>query len=379
MNFLDLKSVTDLHGDEIMDAVNNVVGSGWYLHGECSRQFEEDYARYIGTKYCVGVGNGLEALSLILAAYKELGRLKDGDEVIVPANTFIASVLAITENNLVPVFAEPRFDTLVIDDSKIESLITDRTRAIMLVHLYGRCAYTDRIGDICNKYNLLLLEDNAQAHGCRYDNSAMSDYTDIHSHSSLQRTGSLGHAAGHSFYPGKNLGALGDGGAVTTDDEKLADAIRSLGNYGSSVKYVYKYKGVNSRLDEIQAAVLDVKLKHLDEDNTHRQMVADYYYDNINNPLVHLPERLPHINNVYHIFPVLCECRDKLQSFLKEKGVQTLIHYPVAPHQQECYKEYLHLSLPITEQIHREELSLPIGPTISLEEAKYVVDCINQF
>jgi len=402
VDFLNLKSVTQLHGDEIKEAVNNVVDSGWYLHGESTRQFEENFARYIGTKYCVGVGNGLEALSLIMAAYKELGKLHDGDEVIVPANTFIASVLAITENNLVPVFAEPGIDSLVIDDSVIESLVTPRTRAIMIVHLYGRCAYTEKIGELCKKHDLLLLEDNAQAHGCCYSTN-VSDASDESSfsevlpddhyfplvsekssslftlHSSLHRTGSLGHAAGHSFYPGKNLGALGDGGAVTTDDEELAAAIRSLGNYGSSAKYIYKYKGQNSRLDELQAAVLDVKLKYLDEDNAHRQMIADYYYDNIVNSLVRIPERLSHINNVYHIFPVLCERRDELQSYLMDKGVQTLIHYPVAPHQQECYKEYASCSLPITEKLQREELSLPIGPTITIEEAKYVVECINSF
>ena len=366
ISFLDLKSVTELHGDEIRSAINKVVDSGWYLHGECTRQFEDDFAKYIGTKYCIGVGNGLEALSLILRAYKELGKLKDGDEVIVPANTFIASVLAITENNLVPVFAEPRLDTLLIDDSCLESLISECTRAIMIVHLYGRCAYTDRIGDVCKKHDLLLIEDNAQAHGCCC-------------HSSLRRTGSLGHAAGHSFYPGKNLGAMGDGGAVTTDDLELAEAIRSLGNYGSSAKYVYKYKGENSRLDELQAAVLDVKLRHLDEDNARRQQIAAHYYDNISNPHVTLPVRLPDANNVYHIFPVLCEERDKLQSFLKERGIQTLIHYPVAPHQQECYKEYSHLSLPVTERIHREELSLPMSPSLTIDDAKYVAECINEF
>ncbi|MBO4663403.1 MAG: DegT/DnrJ/EryC1/StrS family aminotransferase [Bacteroidaceae bacterium] len=384
ISFLDLKSVTELHGDEIRSAINKVVDSGWYLHGECTRQFEEDFAKYIGTKYCIGVGNGLEALSLILRAYKELGKLKDGDEVIVPANTFIASVLAITENNLIPVFAEPRLDTLVIDDSAVEALITERTRAIMIVHLYGRCSYTTRIGELCNKHNLLLIEDNAQAHGCRSNSSSHRSISENDSsffipHSSFPRTGSLGHAAGHSFYPGKNLGAMGDGGAVTTDDLELAEAIRSLGNYGSSAKYVYKYKGENSRLDELQAAVLDVKLRHLDEDNARRQQIAAHYYDNISNPHVTLPVRLPDANNVYHIFPVLCEERDKLQSFLKERGIQTLIHYPVAPHQQECYKEYSHLSLPVTERIHREELSLPMSPSLTIDDAKYVAECINEF
>lgn len=377
ISFLDLKSVTDLHGDDIKNAINRVVESGWYLHGESTRLFEEHYARYIGTKYCVGVGNGLEALSLILRAYKEMGKLKDGDEVIVPANTFIASVLAITENSLVPVFAEPRLDSLVIDDLCIEALITERTRAIMIVHLYGRCSFTDKIGEICRKHNLLLLEDNAQAHGCRCNSSL--HHTSSENGPTFYRTGSLGHAAGHSFYPGKNLGALGDGGAVTTDDAELAETIRSLGNYGSSAKYTYGYKGENSRLDELQAAVLDVKLKYLDGDNAHRQAVAKYYYDNIHNSLVTLPVRLPDANNVYHIFPVLCERRDELQSFLKEQGVQTLIHYPVAPHKQQCYAEYSHLSLPVTEQIHRQELSLPMSPTLTQEQVRFVVDCINAF
>ena len=384
ISFLDLKSVTELHGDEIRSAILKVVDSGWYLHGECTRQFEDNFAKYIGTKYCIGVGNGLEALSLILRAYKEIGKLKDGDEVIVPANTFIASVLAITENNLVPVFAEPRLDTLVIDDSSVEALITERTRAIMIVHLYGRCSYTTRIGELCNKHNLLLIEDNAQAHGCRSNSSLHSSISEndssfFISHSSFPRTGSLGHAAGHSFYPGKNLGALGDGGAVTTDDKELADAIRSLGNYGSMRKYVYQYKGENSRLDELQAAVLDVKLRYLDEDNALRQKIANCYYDNINNQLITLPVRLPDTNNVYHIFPVLCEQRDALQSFLKERGIQTLIHYPVAPFRQKCYEEYSHLSLPVTEQMHNQELSLPISPAMSMSDAEYVVECVNEY
>ncbi len=386
VKFLDLKSVNALHGDEIKESVNRVVDSGWYLHGERTCRFEGNFAKYIGTDYCVGVANGLEAISLIIRGYKELGKLKDGDEIIVPANTFIATILAITENNLVPVFVEPRLETLEIDDTKIESLITDCTRAIMLVHLYGRCAYTDRIGNICKKYDLLLLEDNAQAHGCRYSDTKESGSVEIQDdsssfilHSSSKRTGSIGHAAAHSFYPGKNLGAIGDGGAITTNDRDLVSVVRSLGNYGCSKKYVYNYKGVNSRLDEIQAAVLDVKLKYLDEDNAHRQMIADCYYDNICNPLVSLPERLNHINNVYHIFPVLCERRDELQGYLGNRGVQTLIHYPIPPHKQDCYREYSNLSLPITEKIHSEELSLPIGPSLTLEEAMYVANCINDF
>ena len=346
INFLDLKGVTDMYSNELHDVVNRVVDSGWYLQGVENRNFENNYAKYIGSKYCVGVGNGLDALIWIYRAYIELGVMKPGDEVIVPANTYIASILAITENGLVPVLVEPKLDTLEIDDDKIEAAITEHTKSILIVHLYGRCAYTDKIGDLCKKYHLKLVEDNAQAHGCRFKE---------------QRTGSLGHAAGHSFYPGKNLGAFGDAGAVTTDDKELVDCIRALANYGSQKKYVFKYKGKNSRLDEIHAAVLDVKLRHLDDDNNHRQKIANYYYDNIKNPLIKLPKRMDDENNVYHIFPVLCEHRNELQQYLTDNGVQTLIHYPIPPHKQECYKEWNAMSFPITEMIHKQELSLPIS------------------
>ena len=362
--FLSLKDVTALHGEEINEAVNRVVNSGWYLQGEENKRFEENYAKYIGTDHCVGVGNGLDALIWIYRAYIEMGVMKPGDEVIVPANTYIASILAITENNLVPVLVEPRPETFEIDDDRIEAAITDRTKSILIVHLYGRCAYTDKIGDLCMKYNLKLVEDNAQAHGCQFRD---------------KRTGSLGDAAGHSFYPGKNLGALGDAGAVTTDDKDLADCIRALANYGSQKKYVFKYKGKNSRLDEIHAAVLDVKLRHLDEDNKHRQEIAKFYYENINNPLIKLPMRLNDENNVYHIFPVLSERRDELQQYLTENGVQTLIHYPIPLHKQECYQEWNNLSLPITERIHFQELSLPISPVMTMNEARQVVALLNSF
>lgn len=363
--FLSLKNVTALHGQEIREAVSRVVESGWYLQGEENEKFEADYARYIGTQYCVGCANGLDALIWIFRAYIELGVMRPGDEVIVPANTYIATILAITENGLKPILVEPRPDTLEIDDDRIEEAITERTRAIAIVHLYGRNAYTEKIGALCRKYGLKLVEDNAQAHGCRVPDG--------------RRTGSIGDAAGHSFYPGKNLGALGDGGAVTTSDKALAEAVRALANYGSQKKYVFKYTGRNSRLDEIQAAVLDVKLKYLDEDNAHRQAVAKYYYEHISNPLVSLPERLPDAQNVYHLFPILCPCRDELQAYLKENGIGTLIHYPIPPHRQECYKEFAHLSLPITEKIALEELSIPIGPCISLEETAGVVSVINGF
>lgn len=362
--FLSLKDITAKYSEEIQKAFSRVVDSGWYLQGEENKCFESEYAKYIGTDYCVGVANGLDALVLILRAYMEMGVLHEGDEVIVPANTYIASILAITENNLVPILLEPRFETLEIDDEQIESKITERTKAIMIVHLYGRCAYTKKIGELCKKYNLKLIEDNAQAHGCFYQG---------------KRTGSLGDAAGHSFYPGKNLGALGDGGAVTTNDKNVAECIRTLANYGSQQKYIFKYRGKNSRLDEIQAAVLRVKLKYLDEDNRLRQQVAVYYYENIQNPLIKLPTRLLNENNVYHLFPVFCERRDELQAYLAEKGVQTLIHYPVPPHMQECYKEWNTISLPITEQIAREELSLPISPVLTREDAEIVVKQINAF
>ncbi len=369
--FLSLKDVTSLHGAEINEAVNRVVNGGWYLQGKENDQFEQDYSQFIGTKHTIGCANGLDALIWIFRAYKELGVMNDGDEVIVPANTYIATVLAITENNLVPVLCEPDPNTLEIDDSRIEQLITPKTKAVAIVHLYGRIAYTDKIGDLCNKYGLKLIEDCAQSHGCKFTDG--------------RTTGSIGDAAGHSFYPGKNLGALGDGGAVTTDDEELAIAIRALANYGSQRKYVFKYAGRNSRLDEIQAAVLDVKLKHLTEDNLHRKKVAHMYYENISNPLITLPYLLPDDQNVYHLFPILVGKgrRDALHDFLAEKGIGTVCHYPIAPHHQECYANASwnkpRLSLPITERLANEELSLPIGPTITEEELIYVIKAVNEF
>lgn len=374
IKFLDLQKVTAKYADEIHQAVSQVVDSGWYLQGYAVKKFEHDYAQYIGTKHCVGVGNGLDALTLIYRAYIELGVMQEGDEVIVPANTYIASILAITENGLKPVLVEPNPETLEIDDAKIEAAVTERTKSIMIVHLYGRCAYTARIGALCQKYKLKLVEDNAQAHGCRYIT------TDVASADEQlgKRTGSLGDAAGHSFYPGKNLGALGDAGAVTTNDEALSDVIRALANYGSQKKYVFKYKGRNSRLDEIQAAVLDVKLRHLDEDNAHRRTIARYYEQELGSRL-QLPSLLPSESNVYHIFPILCTHRDALQEYLSSHGIQTLIHYPIPPHQQECYQEWSSQSHPITERIHREELSLPISPVMTMEEAEEVVKAIKAY
>lgn len=363
--FLSLKDVTTLHGDEINAAVTRVVNSGWYLQGKENERFETDYAKFIGTKYAIGCANGLDALIWIFRAYVELGIMQPGDEVIVPANTYIATILAITENGLKPILVEPKLNTLEIDDDKIEERITSKTKAICIVHLYGRCAYTEKIGALCKKYGLKLIEDNAQAHGCLYSDGRM--------------TGSIGDVAGHSFYPGKNLGALGDGGAVTTNDKVLADTVRTLANYGSSKKYVFKYTGRNSRLDEIQAAVLDVKLKYLVDDNAHRKTIANYYYDHIKHPLITLPDRLPDSQNVYHLFPILCEKRDTLHDYLEKNGVGTIIHYPIAPHKQDCYKEWNGMTLPITEYIADHELSLPIGPIITLDEADYIVDLINRF
>ena len=359
-----------MHGAEIHDAVKRVVDSGWYLQGAENEAFEQHYADYIGTKYCIGCANGLDALIWIWRAYIELGAMHPGDEVILPANTYIATHLGITENGLVPVCVEPNPQTLEIDDSLIEAVITERTKAICIVHLYGRCACTQKILDLCKKYNLKLVEDNAQAHGCRFNG---------------KRTGSLGDAAGHSFYPGKNLGALGDAGAVTTNDDELAKAIRALANYGSQKKYVFKYTGRNSRLDEMQAAILDVKLKYLDVDIQKRQEVAAYYYDHINNSLIELPERLDDTNNVYHLFPILVQngLRDNLHDYLADKGIGTVIHYPIAPHKQECYAKaewnIPQLRLPITEALADSELSLPISPCMTKEQMEFVVETINHF
>ena len=362
IKFLDLKKVNDLHGREIADAIKETIKSGWYLHGSKTEEFEKSYSRYIGTNYTVGCANGLDALTLIFRAYIEMGIMKPGDEVIVPANTYIASILAITENGLVPVLVEPDPTTLQIDPDRIEEVITPSTKAVMIVHLYGRCAYDEKIAEVCRKYNLKLIEDNAQAHGCEYKG---------------RKTGSLGDAAGHSFYPGKNLGALGDAGAVTTDDQALANTIRSLGNYGSEKKYIFKYKGRNSRIDELQAAALSVKLKYLDKDNERRKEIAKKYYEGIQNDNVNIPPTLDYKANVFHIFPVFTKNREKLQQYLSENGIETLIHYPVAPHRQVCYMEWNSLSLPITEKIHDEELSLPISPAMTDEEVSKVIHAIN--
>ena len=304
VKLLDLQAITAMHGDEIKAAVNRVIDSGWFLQGKENKRFEEAYAKYIGTNDCIAVANGLDALYLLMRGYKEMGLMQDGDEIIVPANTYIATIIAITRNNLVPVLVEPTWEHLEIDIDKIETAITPRTKGVMIVHLYGRIAYNDKLGEICKRHGLKLMEDCAQSHGCAWKGV---------------KTGALGDSAAHSFYPGKNLGALGDAGAVTTNDAELAKVIRALANYGSQKKYVFKYVGMNSRMAETDAAALDVKLKYLDEDNQSRQKLAAYYYENISNPYVTLPSRIPDENNVYHQFPIFCERRDELQEYLKEK------------------------------------------------------------
>lgn len=374
--YLSLRKVTAEHLTEIQSAVKTVVDSGWYLKGEATARFEHDYAQYIGTRHCIGCGNGLDALTLIFCAYKEMSFLNDGDEVIVPANAYIASILSITENNLRPILVEPRLEDLEIDPSLLEQCITPNTRAILLVHMYGRCSWTPAIADCCQRHQLIVVEDNAQAAG-----SIAPDGQ------STRRTGSLGDAAAHSFYPGKNLGALGDAGAVTTDNDELADVVRALGNYGSSRKYVFPYKGRNSRMDEIQAAVLDVKLRYLDHDNARRRQIADTYYRQLDNPdIISLPGRDAwsqaqgnDLTTNYHIFPLLCRHRDAMQAWLRSQGVGTMIHYPIPPHRQDCYREWRDLQLPITEAIHAEELSIPCNQTMTDDEVTRVVEAINSF
>ena len=371
IKYLDLKRINDLHDAELREAVNRVLDSGWYLKGEATRQFETHYAEYIGAKHCVGCGNGLDALTLILRAYIEMGVMTVGDEVIVPANTYIASILAISECGLKPVLVEPDIDTFQIDDSKIETAITARTKAIMIVHLYGVCAYTKRIADICRRHDLKLIEDNAQAQGCRFVEYAAASQLS-------PRTGSLGSAAGHSFYPGKNLGALGDAGAITTDDDELAAIVRALGNYGSHQKYVHDYCGRNSRIDELQAAMLDVKLRYLDEENNRRKAIARVYINKVVNPLLRLPQLLSR-DSVWHIFPILCEQRDELQKFLSRHDVETQIHYPTPPHKQKCYASWNSLSLPVTELISAQELSIPCHQAMKQKEVDRIVDLLNDF
>lgn len=375
IKYLSLKDLNAPYEQDIQHAISEVVSSGWYLQGKRIHDFEEHYAAYIGTRHCISCGNGLDALKLMLQGEMILGRMQPGDEVLVAANTYIATILAITSVGLTPILIEPSIDTLQMDDSLIESHITGKTRALLTVHLYGKCSVTPNMIAICKKHHLLLFEDNAQAHGCIY-----SEYD--------KRTGSLGAAAAHSFYPGKNLGALGDAGAVTTDDEDLAEVIRALGNYGSARKYVFDYQGRNSRMDEIQAAVLDVKLKHLDETNERRQDLAQLYLKYLgedkragmqSHEVIPFNLYSPKESNVVHIFPILSSRRDELQQYLKENGVGTMIHYPIPPHQQKCYAEWNHLHLPITEKIHQQELSLPCNQSMMEEDVERIAELIRKF
>ena len=365
IKFLDLQKITASFDPELKSAVNRVIDRGWFLLGEELSAFENKYAAFTGSKYCIGVANGLDALRLIIKAYKELGLLKEGDEVIVPANTYIASILAITDNGLIPVLCEPDSDTFNIDETELREKITSKTRAIMLVHLYGQNAMTAIIENLAKENNLLLIEDNAQAIGAKFQN---------------KKTGSLGHAAGHSFYPGKNLGALGDGGAVTTDDEKLAELIYALRNYGSTQKYINEWQGLNSRLDDIQATVLRVKLKRIDQDNERRRQIANAYLTGIKNDLIILPKlSADPTSHVWHLFVIKSQKRDDLQKYLDQNGVQTIIHYPIPPHKQKAYLDLNEIHLPITERLSKEVLSLPISPVMEHDEVQTVINVINTF
>ena len=365
--FLDLKSANSLYQEELVQAFQRVLQSGWYIQGEEVKKFERAFANYCGTKHCIGVANGLDALTLTFRAWKELGKLKAGDEVIVPANTYIASILAITENQLKPILVDPNPTTYNLDYRQIENEITPNTKAILVVHLYGQISPMPEILKLAKQHNLLVLEDSAQAHGASLGG---------------KKTGNWGDASGFSFYPGKNLGALGDAGAITTNCSELAETVRAISNYGGLKKYENVYQGVNSRLDEIQAAVLSVKLKHLDKEISHRRRIAQTYLKTIANPLIVAPpstDPLIKEQHVWHLFVVRCEKRDKLKAFLEEKGIQTLIHYPIPPHKQQAYQQLNKMILPVTEQIHQQVLSLPIGPTLTVDEAIRISEVCNRF
>jgi len=385
ISFLDLKRLNDQYTVEIQEAIKRVLKSGWYLLGEEVTSFEKEFASYCGSKYCVGVANGLDALRMIIRAYIEMGFMSIGDEIIVPANTYIASILAITDNGLKPVLVEPDEKTYNIDPFLIEKSITSKTKGILLVHLYGQNAMHPKIQRIAGNYDLKIIEDSAQSHGVEYNpflfENSIHTGTDLNGSQQTKYCGNLGDASGFSFYPGKNLGAFGDAGAITTNDKQLADIVRSLGNYGSIVKYQNTYKGLNSRLDEIQAAILRVKLRYLPADNQKRINIASRYRSEITNPKITLP--LLSIKNilshVFHLFVVRSPHRDALQEFLKSHGIQTLIHYPIPPHKQIAYKELCTLSLPITERIHNEVLSLPISPVMTGDEVTRVIDVVNKF
>lgn len=364
IKYFNLKAINESFEPQLSEAVQRVIASGMYILGPEVKKFEKEFAHYCGCNHCVGTGNGLDALTLILCAYRKMGIMQKSDEVIVPANTYIASILSIVAAGLKPVLCEPRWESCNIDPERIEPLITDRTKVIMPVHLYGRVADITEIESIAKRYGLKIIEDCAQAHGAIYNG---------------KRVGSLGDAGAFSFYPAKNLGALGDGGAVTTNDEALADTVRTLANYGSKKKYANIFKGVNSRLDELQAAVLSVKLARLDKDNKRRQEIALSYISGIRNELVVTPYVENIEQHVFHTFPIFTQEREKLQQHLLEQGVETLIHYPIAPHKQQAMPEYAHLSLPITERIHREELSLPLSPNMSEKDITTVIEAVNSF
>ncbi|MGJ0457039.1 DegT/DnrJ/EryC1/StrS family aminotransferase [Aliarcobacter cryaerophilus] len=364
ISFLDLKGLNAQYRAELIDACTKVIDSGWYIQGNECKEFDKEFAEYCGTKYAIGVANGLDALILILRAYKELGFMEDGDEIIVPSNTYIASILAISQNNLVPVLVEPDINTYLLDPKKIEEKITSKTKAILPVHLYGQTCEMDAINEIAKKYNLKVIEDSAQSHGAYFGD---------------KRSGNLGDASGFSFYPGKNLGALGDGGAVTTNDEELANTIKALANYGSHKKYENLYKGVNSRLDEIQATMLRIKLKYLDNEVEKRREIANYYLQKVKNDKLILPNVRDEDNHVWHLFVIRTTKRDELQKYLADNGIQTLIHYPIPPHKQNAYTEWSNENYPISEQIHDEVISLPISGIQSLEDTKRIVQVLNDF
>jgi dTDP-4-amino-4,6-dideoxygalactose transaminase len=416
VKFLDLKAINDSFEPQLTESIKRVLDSGWFLLGNEVKAFEQEYATYIGTKHCISVANGLDALRLILKAYIQLGFMKEGDEIIVPANTYIASILAITDNRLKPVLVEPNIASYNIDPSEIEEKITERTKGIMIVHLYGQNAMHPEIKQLVDKYDLKLIEDNAQAAGAYYFGTQQKPQSTEQTLTgnvpqspcpmlpAFKRTGSIGHAAGHSFYPGKNLGCLGDGGAVTTNDDELAALIRALANYGSNRKYLNDYQGLNSRLDEIQAALLHTKLPRLDADNQRRREVAQYYCDNISNPEITLPfprgfdkqddqdnlfleqsttgnRKLitDYLSHVWHLFVIRHPRRNDLQKYLNERGIQTMIHYPIPPHKQKAYSEWNAIELPLTEKIHDEVLSLPISPMMTKTEVEFIVDQLNRF
>jgi dTDP-4-amino-4,6-dideoxygalactose transaminase len=362
--FLDVHKINQRDEKSMVEAYKKTLDAAHFILGNEVQQFEKEFAEYCETDYCIGVGNGLDALQLIFKAYIILGKLNEGDEVLIPSNTFIASALAISACNLKPILVEPKYNSFTIDTSLIEDKITSKTKAIMPVHLYGQSCDMSAISEIAKKHGLLIIEDAAQAHGaiCRE-----------------KKVGSISNAAGFSFYPAKNLGALGDGGAITTDDKELENCIRYLRNYGSNEKYKHQYKSINSRLDELQAAILRIKLKRLEKDNELRRVVAKFYLDNIQNSLILLPDWDFSNNHVFHLFVIKCRTRDQLKSYLEENGIQTVIHYPIPIHKQEAYKELNNLSLPIAEQLSNQVLSLPISPVMSIEDVQFICDKLNAY